>query len=208
MASFLCLANRGQLAIQTCHCRFLLPFTMCIFTAWKALKLKTCTSINSEIPYKKQIALDFSRHIQQDNAVALANANGHQHKFQKELPCTNAKQLPNVNILLGPLSLHFFQQWYTYTYTFKRNLACSLAMTTVPGDDRSAKLRKINDLRAAVPFVSQSSLAAILNFVSKEGLPELKQRGHIREARKIFWTLCLCMDLSCWNALWWMWKAQ
>lgn len=157
---------------------------MCIFTAWKALKLKTCTSINSEVPYKKQIALDFSRHIQQDNAVALANANGHQHKFQKELPCTNAKQLPNVNILLGPLSLHFFQQWYTYTYTFKRNLACSLAMTTVPGDDRSAKLRKINDLRAAVPFVSQSSLAAILNFVSKEGLPELKQRGHIREARK------------------------
>ena len=48
---------------------------------------------------------------------------------------------------------------------------------------RAHKLKKLNDLRAAVPFVSQSSLAAILQFVSKEGAPALTQTKHVREAR-------------------------
>ena len=49
--------------------------------------------------------------------------------------------------------------------------------------DRNHKLRKPNDLRATVPFVSQSALASILKFVTKEGVPTLAQTKHVREAR-------------------------
>ena len=48
---------------------------------------------------------------------------------------------------------------------------------------RNHKLRKLSDLRAAVPFVSQSALASILKFVTKEGVPTLTQPKHVREAR-------------------------
>lgn len=49
-------------------------------------------------------------------------------------------------------------------------------------DEREPKLRKLNALRAAVPFVSQSALSAILKHVQNEGIPDLSQAKHMREA--------------------------
>ena len=50
--------------------------------------------------------------------------------------------------------------------------------------ERSQKLRKLNDLRASVPFLSQSALAGLLQALQKDGLPTLTQTKQIREARE------------------------
>ena len=53
-----------------------------------------------------------------------------------------------------------------------------------PCMERSSKLIKLNDLRASVPFLSQSALSGLLQALQKEGLPSLTQAKHIREARQ------------------------
>ena len=57
-----------------------------------------------------------------------------------------------------------------------------LKMTTV---ERKAKLRKLNDFRRAVPFVSQNALEAIFELVQKDGLPELHLKKHMHEATEV-----------------------
>jgi hypothetical protein len=51
------------------------------------------------------------------------------------------------------------------------------------GDERSAKLRRLNDLRASLPYVSQSALAAFLASARRCDLPDVGQTRDVREAR-------------------------
>ena len=51
--------------------------------------------------------------------------------------------------------------------------------------EREAKLRKLDSLRRKVPAASQSALSQILKEIEKDGLPELRGRAHMVEARKL-----------------------
>ena len=51
--------------------------------------------------------------------------------------------------------------------------------------ERGAKLRKLDDFRRRVPTATQSSISNILKEIEKDGMPELKERHHMREARKL-----------------------
>jgi len=48
--------------------------------------------------------------------------------------------------------------------------------------DRDAKLRKLNNFRRNVPFVSQRALTAIFDEIKTNGLPELTYRHDMQEA--------------------------
>ncbi|CAE7259090.1 unnamed protein product [Symbiodinium sp. CCMP2592] len=50
--------------------------------------------------------------------------------------------------------------------------------------ERPAKLQKLDNLRRKVPHVSKSALSAILAEVAEEGVPELRQAHHMREATR------------------------
>ena len=51
-------------------------------------------------------------------------------------------------------------------------------------DERRAKLTKLEHLRRSLPAVSQSALQEVLQHIDKDGLPALKNRNHMRQARK------------------------
>ncbi len=51
--------------------------------------------------------------------------------------------------------------------------------------DRCAKLRRLNDLRAGLPFMSQSALAAFLAAARDQDLPDVKYTRDVREARDL-----------------------
>lgn len=50
-------------------------------------------------------------------------------------------------------------------------------------EERASKLRKLENFRRSIPFVSAAGLSAILQEVDKVGVPELHQRKHLQEAR-------------------------
>ena len=50
-------------------------------------------------------------------------------------------------------------------------------------EERTSKLRKLENFRRSIPFVSAAGLSAILQEVDKVGVPELHQRKHLQEAR-------------------------
>ena len=69
-------------------------------------------------------------------------------------------------------------------------IACSsrlkfLAIIAIAMAEREAKLRKLETFRRKVPAASQSAISQILKEIEKEGLPELHDRQHMREARKL-----------------------
>ena len=53
-------------------------------------------------------------------------------------------------------------------------------MASSSSSSRPAKLQRLNELRRSVPYVSKSALAAILEDVKTNGLPELaaQKRPH------------------------------
>jgi len=51
--------------------------------------------------------------------------------------------------------------------------------------DRATKLRRLNTFRRHLPHVTAAALAAILIAVRKDGLPDLNDRGALREARDL-----------------------
>ena len=51
--------------------------------------------------------------------------------------------------------------------------------------DRTAKLRKLNAFRRHRPHMSASALSEVLQAVQDEGVPELHNRNHLREARNL-----------------------
>ena len=51
--------------------------------------------------------------------------------------------------------------------------------------ERNAKLRKLNSFRRALPHVSATALASILDEVSREGVPALHKRSNFREATRL-----------------------
>ena len=52
-------------------------------------------------------------------------------------------------------------------------------------DDRATKLRKLNCFRRKLPHQSASALAATLDLIEQEGLPELHSRKDLRNARNL-----------------------
>ena len=52
-------------------------------------------------------------------------------------------------------------------------------------EPREAKLRRLDAFRRALPHVSGRALAAILDKVRRDGVPELHGRCHLQEAREI-----------------------
>ncbi|CAE7259597.1 unnamed protein product [Symbiodinium sp. CCMP2592] len=57
-------------------------------------------------------------------------------------------------------------------------------MATSSTDTRAAKLRKLNDFRRELPYISQNGLATLLQKVHKEGLPEIRQAKAMKEATR------------------------
>ncbi|CAE7315069.1 unnamed protein product, partial [Symbiodinium sp. CCMP2456] len=51
--------------------------------------------------------------------------------------------------------------------------------------ERAEKLQKLDNLRRKVPHASKSALSAILAEVAEEGVPELHQAHHMREATRM-----------------------
>ena len=50
-------------------------------------------------------------------------------------------------------------------------------------EPRRAKLRKLDAFRRNLPHMSASALAAVLEAVDKEGIPDIHHRHALREAR-------------------------
>jgi len=56
-------------------------------------------------------------------------------------------------------------------------------MASSSSSSRPAKLQRLNEMRRSVPYVSKSALAAILDDVKTNGLPELRSRDHMKEVK-------------------------
>ena len=52
-------------------------------------------------------------------------------------------------------------------------------------NDRPAKLRRLEDIRRKLPYLSASALASLIKDFEDQGIPELSQRKHIQEAKKV-----------------------
>ncbi len=50
---------------------------------------------------------------------------------------------------------------------------------------RPAKLRRLEDIRRNLPYLSASALASLIKDFEDQGIPELSQRKHIQEAKKV-----------------------
>ena len=48
--------------------------------------------------------------------------------------------------------------------------------------ERAAKLRRLNQMRRSLPYVSASALSSVLQDVEEQGVPELHGRKHMKEA--------------------------
>ena len=72
-----------------------------------------------------------------------------------------------------------------YVFSMLNMLVFFLLSLCLAWMDREAKLRKLEHFRRRVPTTSQSSITEILKEIEKDGLPELKERHHMREARKL-----------------------
>ena len=48
--------------------------------------------------------------------------------------------------------------------------------------DRATKLRRLNVFRRSLPHVSESALAAVLDEITRHGVPDLHGRHHLRQA--------------------------
>lgn len=57
-------------------------------------------------------------------------------------------------------------------------------MASTSSSSRPQKLAKLNSLRRACPFATQSALEAVLSHVKEHGMPELKRRKDMLEARR------------------------
>ena len=57
--------------------------------------------------------------------------------------------------------------------------ACDMSSSS---SDRAQKLRKLNEFRRAVPYVSQSALRAIFAELNAHGMPDMQQRKHMKES--------------------------
>ena len=52
-------------------------------------------------------------------------------------------------------------------------------------NDRPAKLRRLEDIRRKLPYLSASALSSLIKDFEDQGIPELSQRKHIQEAKKV-----------------------
>lgn len=52
------------------------------------------------------------------------------------------------------------------------------------GDDRAGKIRKLGEVRQAMPFMSKSAMEALLKYVSKHGVPEATSAKDMRAANR------------------------
>ena len=59
--------------------------------------------------------------------------------------------------------------------------------------DRPAKLRRLEDIRRKLPYLSASALASLIKDFEDQGIPELSQRKHIQEAKKLLWASIMPM---------------
>ena len=66
--------------------------------------------------------------------------------------------------------------------TLLKHFVSSMASDAASSSDRPAKLRKIEDFRRQLPYVSLSALQSVLDLVEKEGVPQLHSRKHAKQA--------------------------
>ena len=52
-------------------------------------------------------------------------------------------------------------------------------------EDRDGKLARVGRLRARLPYMTQSTFAAILSAAREEPLPDIGRRDDVREARSL-----------------------
>ena len=70
--------------------------------------------------------------------------------------------------------------------------------------DRPSKLRKLENLRRCIPHASAAALSSLLEEVQRDGVPDLHNRNHFREAANTqllsngpYGSLLTTMDLRC-----------